>query len=50
MTEPEMRFEIARLAGLLAALEGGYAPKTVSMLRRIANRLGRAPARSVGLQ
>lgn len=23
MTEPEMRFEIARLAGLLAALEGG---------------------------
>lgn len=45
MTEPEMRFEIARLAGILAALEGGYAPKTVSMLRRIASRLGCVPER-----
>lgn len=43
MTESEMRFEIARLAGLLAALEGGYAPKTSRMLRRVADRLEAVP-------
>lgn len=43
MTEPEMRFEIARLAGLLAALEGGCAPRTARMLRRVADRLEAVP-------
>lgn len=46
-TDEYLRRLAAHVAGILAAREGGYAPKTAAAYRRIADRLEAKPRESV---